>query len=70
MREAMTPPDAAVDRAIALYNQQAITLGRAAEMAGVTRWELQRTLRVRGAPLLVEVPPTQEMDRDLAKYLE
>jgi hypothetical protein len=70
MREATPPPNAVVDRAVAQYNQKAITLGRAAEMAGVTRWELQHILQARGAPLIVEVPPTQELDRDLVEYLE
>ena len=62
-------PNMAVKRAINLYNEGTITLGRAAEMADVTRWELQRILQARGAPLLVEVPPTEQMDRDLARYL-
>ncbi len=66
----IAPNTTALDRAIILYHQEAITLARAAEMADVTRWELLRILQTRGAPLVMEIPPAEQMDRDLARYLE
>jgi predicted HTH domain antitoxin len=60
----------ALDRAITLYRQDAVTLARAAEIAGITRWELMGVLETHGTPVTVEVPPVEEMDRDLAAYLE
>lgn len=60
---------APLERAISLYQQQAITLERAAEVAGMTRWELASFLHERGMPVTVEVPPADEMDRDLAAFL-
>lgn len=64
------PNTAVLDRAITLYRQDAITLARAAEMAGVTRWMLMHALQTRGAPVRVETPLPEEMDRDLAAYLK
>ena len=63
-------PDAeGLEQATALYEQGQVTLARAAEMASLTRWELMRVLKARGAPVTVEVPPAQEMDRDLVAHL-
>jgi predicted HTH domain antitoxin len=56
--------------AMALYRQGTVTLARAAEMVGVTRWDLAHLLQTLGTPVTVEVPPAAEMDRDLAAYLE
>jgi hypothetical protein len=39
-------------------------------MVGITRWELMRILKARGTPVTVEVPPVEELDRDLAAYLK
>lgn len=60
---------ASLERAISLYQQQAITLERAAELAGATRWELAQLLYERGIPITVEVQPADEMDRELAALL-
>lgn len=63
-------PDAeALEQAITLYQQDQVTLARAAEIAGITRWELMQALRARGTPVTVGIPPAQEMDRDLVTYL-
>ncbi len=73
-RLASSPPEIpdteALERAITLYQQDRVTLSRAAEIAGLTRWELMCVLKARGTPVTVEVPPVEEMDRDLAAYLE
>lgn len=47
------PDYATLDEAIALYLGEACSLGRAAELAGVTRWDLQDALKQRGIPLMV-----------------
>jgi predicted HTH domain antitoxin len=60
---------ASLKRAISLYQQRTITLERAAEMAGMTRWELASFLRERDISVTVEVPPANEMDSDLAAFL-
>jgi predicted HTH domain antitoxin len=59
-----------LERALVAYRQDQVTLARAAEMVGITRWELMRILKARGTPVTVEVPPVEELDRDLAAYLK
>jgi len=44
------PESATLDEAIALYLADKCSLGRAAELAGVTRWDLQDILYERGIP--------------------
>ncbi len=53
-REDDTPlPDhATVEEAIALYLLNTCSLGRAAELAGITRWDMQDRLRELGLPIL------------------
>jgi hypothetical protein len=46
------PDHATLDEAIALYLADACSLGRAAELAGVTRWDLQDRLQERGIPIV------------------
>lgn len=62
------PDQEALEQAIALYQQGEISLGRAAEMAGITRWELMRLLKARGSPVTIQVPPTEEMDERIATF--
>ena len=44
------PQSATLDEAIELYLADKCSLGRAAELAGVTRWHLQDILHERGTP--------------------
>ena len=62
------PDQEALEQAIALYQQEEISLGRAAEMAGITRWELMRLLKARGTPVTVQVLPAEEMDERIAAF--
>jgi predicted HTH domain antitoxin len=62
------PDQEALEQAIALYQQGETSLGRAAEMAGITRWELMRLLKTRGTPVTVQVPLTEEMDERIAAF--
>ncbi len=55
-------PQLRVEAAIQRYLDEEITLGRAAEIAGVTRWRFQELLAQRGVRLTVEARPAQELD--------
>ena len=68
--EAPLPEQATLDEAIALYLTDACSIGRAAELAGVTRWDIQARLKERGIPIVAYGDRSaQEMD-DLAEQLE
>ncbi|MFZ1466788.1 MAG: UPF0175 family protein, partial [Anaerolineae bacterium] len=43
-----------VENAITAYQHSEITLGRAAEKSGMTRWELMKLLEQRGTPVTIE----------------
>jgi predicted HTH domain antitoxin len=71
-RESDTPlPErATVDEAIALYLLDACSLGRAAELAGVTRWDLQDRLHELRIPLSIAGDQSAPELDDLAEQLE
>jgi len=55
-------PHLRVEAAIQRYLDGEITLGRAAELAGVTRWRFQEMLAQRGIRITIEARPAQELD--------
>lgn len=55
-------PHLRVEAAIRRYLDHEITLGRAAEIAGVTRWRLQELLAQRGVRITLEARPAKELD--------
>jgi predicted HTH domain antitoxin len=64
------PEHATLDEAIALYLLNACSLGRAAELAGVTRWDIQDLLREWRIPIPVAGDQSaQELD-ELVDQLE
>ncbi len=68
--EAPLPEHATPDEAIALYLLDACSLGRAAELAGVTRWDMQDRLQEWGIPIpIAGEQSAQEIDA-LAEQLE
>jgi len=68
--EATLPAQATLDEAVELYLADACSLGRAAELSGVTRWELLDALRARGAMQRPgDARSANEMD-ELAERLE
>ncbi len=68
--ETTLPAHATFDEAVDLYLADACSLGRAAELAGVTRWDILGTLQARGAMQRpIEDRSADEMD-DLAERLE
>jgi hypothetical protein len=57
------PAQATVDEAVAFYLADACSLGRAAELAGVTRWDIQVYLAARGIPIVAAGDrPAAEID--------
>ena len=58
------PENATVDEAIDLYLADRCSLGRAAELAGITQWELKRILAERGTPAraLNDYTSVEELD--------
>jgi predicted HTH domain antitoxin len=68
--ETTLPEHATLDEAVELYLADACSLGRAAELAGVTRWDILDALQARGAMQRPgDVRSVDEMD-DLAERLE
>lgn len=67
---ATLPEHATLDEAVELYLADACSLGRAAELAGVTRWDVLDALRARGMRQRPgETRSADEMDA-LAERLE
>jgi predicted HTH domain antitoxin len=58
------PENATVDQAIELYLADRCSLGCAAELAGITQWELKRILAERGTPAraLNDYASVEELD--------
>ena len=55
-------PHLRLEAGIRQYLDEEITLGRAAELAGVTRWRFQELLAQRGIHLTIEGRPARELD--------
>src|SRR5262245_50339318 len=51
-----------VEAAIRRYLDEEMTLGRSAELAGVTRWRFQELLAQRGIRITYEAHPAKELD--------
>ena len=57
-----------VELAVQLFKNDEVSLGRAAEIAGVDHWAFQEILRERQVPILVEAEGAEEMDKDIARF--
>ena len=55
-------PQPRVEAALRRYLDEEITLGRAAEIVGVTRWRFQELLAQRGVSVTIEARPAKELD--------
>lgn len=64
------PQSATLDEAIKLYLADKCSLGRAAELAGMTRWHLQDILYERGTPVEIYGFRSAEEIDELAEELE
>ncbi|MFZ4657403.1 MAG: UPF0175 family protein [Caldilineaceae bacterium] len=70
LEETPLPEVATVDEAIAFYLADLCSLGRAAELAGVTRWDIIDKLQERNIPILVYGDQTAEEMDAFAEQLE
>lgn len=61
----MTRPQLNVEAAIQLYRAGEITLGRAAEIAGMTRWEFEDLLADRGIARFMSPEPIEDLERQV-----
>ena len=55
-----------LDAAILLYQEGEVTLGRAAELAGIHRFEFEEVLKAKGIVKITEVDPDENMDAGIA----
>jgi predicted HTH domain antitoxin len=55
-------PHLRLEAAVRRYLDGDITLGRAAELAGMTRWRFRELLAQRGLAVTVEARPAKELD--------
>ena len=60
-------PQLNVEAAIQLYREGQVTLGRAAEIAGITRWEFETLLADRGITRSVTSDPTEALERQVER---
>jgi len=61
--------DLNVSAAIELYREGQVSLGKAAEIAGMTTIGFKDLLRNRGFIWEIEARPSEEMDKKLKKYM-
>jgi predicted HTH domain antitoxin len=57
-----------LELAIDLFRSDEVSLGRAAEVAGVDRWQFQDILKEHQIPIIIEAESAEEMDRDIALF--
>jgi predicted HTH domain antitoxin len=57
-----------LELAIDLFRSDEVSLGRAAEIAGIDRWQFQEILHERQIPILVEAESAEAMDEDIASF--
>ena len=55
-----------LDAAILLYREGEVTLARAAELAGIHRFEFEETLKVKGIQKVVDVDPIENMEAGIS----
>ena len=58
----LTPDELKVELAVSLFAQRKLSLGKAAEVAGMTRWRFQQLVASRRIPLHYDVT---DFERDL-----
>src|SRR5919108_5546653 len=68
--ETTLPEHATLDEAVELYLADACSLGRAAELAGVTRWDIIDILKERDISIPIEGDLTADEMDDLFDTLE
>lgn len=64
-----TRPQLRLEAAIQLCKSGEVTLGRAAEMAGLTRWEFADILAARGIECVVACDAAEDLERQVEPLL-
>ena len=64
-----TRPQLKVEAAVQLFREGEVTLGRAAEIAGLTRWEFDTLLADRGITRVVECDSAEELESQVQTLL-
>jgi len=57
-----------LELALDLFKSDEVSLGRAAEIAGLDRWQFEEVLSERGIPIVIEADSAEAMDKDLALF--
>ena len=60
---------AKIEAAIQLFREGEVTLGRAAEIAGLTRWEFDTLLADRGIDRVIACDPVEELESQVQTIL-
>lgn len=58
-----------LELAIELFRADEVSLGRAAEIAGIDRWEFQDVPHERHIPITIEAESAEAMNKDIARFL-
>jgi len=59
--------DLKINAAVQMYSSGEVSLGRAAELAGLSIFELKEILKARGIKIVVEAPSKEEIDRRISE---
>lgn len=54
-----------LELALDLFKNDEVSLGRAAEIAGLDRWQFEEILSERGIPIVIEADSAEAMDKEL-----
>jgi len=57
-----------LELALDLFKNDEVSLGRAAEMAGLDRWQFEKVLSERGIPIVIEADSAEAMDEEFAFF--
>ena len=57
-----------LELALERFKGAEVSLGRAAELAGLDRWQFEALLRERGIPVTIEARSAEAMDEELATF--
>ena len=59
--------DLTINAAVQMYSSAEVSIGRAAELAGLSIFEFKEILKARGIKIVVEAPSKEEMDRQISE---
>lgn len=59
--------DLKINAAVEMYRSREVSLGRAAELAGLSIFKLKEILKARGIKIVVEAPTSEDISRQLKR---